>query len=261
MPSPFPGMDPYLEDAAYWSGFHTRFIVAVSAAISHALPKGYYAEVEQHVWLQRDDPDDRIPFAVPDGYVAHLNGDGGTVVATLATTAAGTEVTLAKPAKRKGSKFVQIVDTPGNRVITVIELLSPSNKEPGDDRESYLHKRSDYLSTGTNLVEIDLLRDGDRMPFGRPKPPPADYCALVSRADRFPKALAWAWTVRDPLPTLPVPLKPADGEIALGLRECLDRAYDDAGYRTRIDYADAPAVPLRKPDAEWVADLFKKPKA
>lgn len=260
MPSPFPGMDPYLEHPAYWSGFHATFIIYLRSALTRVLPPGYYADVEQHVWLQGTDPDERESFAYPDGYIASRDGDrasGNGTVATLPATTANTEVTLPKPAKRKGSKFVQIVDQPGNRVVTVIEVLSPANKE-GDDRDAYLRKRTDYLATGTNLVEIDLLFDGERLPMGKPKPPRADYYALVSRADRFPKASVWAFTVRDPLPNLPIPLKPADGEVVLDLRSCLDRAYDDAGYQTRIEYANPPAVSLRADDAEWAAELLKK---
>jgi hypothetical protein len=255
MPSPFPGMDPYLEDPAYRSGFHTRYVVALSAALTRVLPAGYYADVEQHVGPEGDGPDDREPFAVPDASVARdgASRSGGTAaVATVPTT----EVTLPKPAKRKGPKFVRIAGQPGNRVVRVIEVLSPSNKDAGEDRDNDLRKRDDYLLSGTNLVEIDLLRDGERVPFGRPKPPPADYYVLISRADRFPMASVWAATVRDPLPVLPVPLKPEHGEVPPALRECLDRAYDDAGYDTRIDYSAPPAVPLRKPDAEWAAELL-----
>ncbi|VTT96965.1 Uncharacterized protein OS=Rivularia sp. PCC 7116 GN=Riv7116_3947 PE=4 SV=1: DUF4058 [Gemmataceae bacterium] len=259
MPSPFPGMDPYLEDPAFWSGFHTRYVVALSASLTRVLPKGYYAEVEQHVWLQGDDPDEREPFAVPYGYVAATHGTSGAGhgAGVATATVPSAEVTLPKTVKHKGAKFIKVVDKPGNRVVTVVELLSPSNKAAGDDREGYLQKRNEYLLTGTNLVEIDLLREGERLPFGRPKPPPADYYALVSRADRFPKAAVWAFGVRDPLPILPVPLKPADGEVPLDLRAGLDRTYDDAGYRDRIDYSKPPADVLRKPDAEWAAEWLK----
>lgn len=259
MPSPFPGMDPYLEDPGYWSGFHTRFVVALGARLMHELPAGYYAEVEHHVWLRADGIDDRIPFAVPDAFVATTGGTPGRGEGTgSASTLALVEVTLPKPARRKGPKYVAIHDKKGNRVVTVVEVLSPSNKQRGEDRDDYLAKRAAYLESGTNLVEIDLLRDGERLPFGRPKPPPADYYALVSRADRFPKASVCAWTVRDPLPVLPVPLEPADGEIPLDLRWALDRAYEDAGYESRLDYTAPPVESLRALDAAWAADLLKK---
>jgi len=252
-------MDPYLEDPAYWSGLHTAFMVFLRGSLKRGLPKGYYADVEQHVWLQGDDPDDREPFAVPDAHLAIRPGakpkTGG--VATLSATTPNTEVTLPKPVRKKGNKFIRIVDQPGNRVITVIELLSPSNKGAGSDREAYLSKRNDYLLTGTNLVEIDLLRDGDRIPFGRPKPTPADYYCLVSRADQFPRASVWAFTVRDPLPVLPIPLKPENGAVPLDLRPSLDHAYDDADYDDRIDYTKPPTVALRTADAEWAAELLK----
>ncbi len=257
MPSPFPGMDPYLEDPAYWSGFHTRFVVVLGAGLTRALPPGYYSEVEQHVWLRADDGEDRVPFAVPDGFVAESGAGGGRGVAALTATTPQAEVTLPKPARRKSPRYVAVVDRKGYRVVTVVEVLSPSNKARGEDRDDYLAERTEYLSAGTSLVELDLLRDGDRLPFGRPKPPAADYYALVSRAERFPKADVWAWTVRDPLPVLPVPLKAADGEVLLDLRPCLDRAYDDAGYATRIDYAAEPAYRLRGPDAAWAADLLQ----
>lgn len=257
MPSPFPGMDPWLEDPEYWSGFHTTFMVHVRAAITHVLPAGYFAEVEQYVWLQGEDPEHREPFAVPDSHVAH-RGNGVTAVATKVASDPSTEVTLPRSGKRKGRKFVQIVDRRGHRIVTVIELLTPSNKDPGPDRNAYLAKRDEYLASGTNLIEIDLLREGDRHPFGRPKPPPADYYALVCWADRFPKASVWAFTVRDPMPVLPIPLKRADGEVALDLRACLDRTFEDAGYETRLNYGELPSVRLRTPDAEWAAELLKK---
>jgi hypothetical protein len=252
-------MDPHLENPAYWSGFHTRFIVALAGGIVRALPKGYIADVEQYVWLE-DDEEDREPFAVPDVFVATGGKGKGDGTAVLKPTKPRTEVTLPKPPKRTGRKYVKIVDQPGNRVVTVIEVLSPANKDPGDERDAYLFKRREYLAAGTNLVEIDLLRGGDRMPFGKPKPPDADFYCLVCRANRLGKAHVWTFTVRDEMPVLPIPLKPADGEIALSLRECLDRTYDDAGYANRIDYAQPPAYPLRAPDAEWAAKHLSAPR-
>ena len=254
MPSPFPGMDPYLEGSVYWAGFRARFIVAMSDAITGQLPPGYYAEVEQHVWLEDEAGDDRHPFAIPDTYLADNGQGGGTAVASRKKNKAAPalEVTLPK-LKKRPHKYVKILDKANSRVVTVIELLSPSNKS-GEDRNNYLQKRAEFFAAKVNLVEVDLLRDGERMPFGKPKPPPADFYALVCRGERHPKASVWAWTVRDPLPVLPIPLKLADGDIELDLKPCLDRAYDGAGYRTRIRYDRPPESPLRVADAEWIAE-------
>lgn len=265
MPSPFPGMDPYLEGSVYWAGFHTRFVVAISDAIVAQLPAGYYAEVEQHVWLEDEAGDDRYPFARPDTYVGDDESDGGTAIVTRKKkkkeVTPALEVTLPKLLKRP-HKYVKIVDKDDNRVVTVLELLSPSNKS-GEDRDKYLQKRSEIFAVKVNLVELDLLRDGDRMPFGKPKPPAADYYALVCRGGQHPKASVWGWTVRDPFPLLPVPLKTADGDIELDLKPCFDRTYDGAGYRTRIRYDQPPESPLRVADAKWATEngITTKPAA
>jgi len=257
MPSPFPGMDPYLESPAFWRGFHSRFLVAISDALTEVLPQGYYAEIEQHVWLEGEDSDERISFAYPDAYVA-TDGNGGVSAAISVATAPTSEVTFAKPTKKKSAKFLSITDAAKNRIVTVIELLSPANKSAGEGRESYLAKRNEYILSGTHVVEIDLLRDGDRLPLGRPKLPPADYYAFVSRAEQYPRVAVWAFTVRDLLPILPIPLKPEHGDIPLSLKVCLDTVYERTGYRNRIDYAASPESPLRKLDAAWAAELISK---
>ena len=259
MPSPFPGMDPYLESPTYWRGFHSRFLVAISDILMEELPPGYYAEIEQHVWLEGDDLDERISFAYPDAYVAGGDRSGGSSALAIFATAPTSEVTFTKPSKKKTAKYLSITDAAKNRVITVIELLSPVNKTSGPGRENYLGKRNEYILSGTHLVKIDLLRDGDRLPLGRPKLPQADYYACVSRAEQYPRVAVWAFTVRDPLPVLPIPLKPEHGDVPLSLGACLDTVYGRTGYRNRIDYSSPPDPPLRAPDAAWAAKLFEKP--
>ena len=256
MPSPFPGMDPYLEDPAYWSGFHTTFNIYIRSAISLLLPEGYFADVEQVVWLEDVADDEREPFAIPDAFIAE-SGPGAVAVAKRKATRATAQVTLPKLLPKRAPKHVQIVDKVGNKIITVIELLSPSNKESGTERDAFLYKRKEYLRAGTNLVEIDLLRDGERLPLGKPKPPQADYYAIISEAKQYPRAAVWAWTVRDELPVLPIPLKPEHGAVLLELRTCLDRVYEDAMYEKRLNYASSPYLPLRKHDAEWAAEHVK----
>ncbi len=259
MPSPFPGMDPYLEDPAFWRGFHTTFLVYLRKGLKSRLPKGYYADVEQHIWLEGEEPDERVAFAYPDAFVSTVEKPRGSRgrVALLTATAATAEMTFSKSMKKKSTKYVKIVDSRDNRIVTVVELLSPSNKSAGSDRRNYLAKRDEYILSGTNLVEIDLLRDGARLPMGRSRLPHADYYALVSRAADFPRVELWAFTVRDAMPVLPIPLKPEHGDVPVSLRDCLDGAYEDADYDDRIDYAAPPHSPLRSPDAIWATKMMK----
>jgi hypothetical protein len=248
-------MDPYLESPVYWGGFHAKLIAALSTALNGTLPAGYYAEIDEHVWLQADAPDDRRLLGKPDTFVTAANG-----------TAAGGRVALAEPTahvtlprgRRKAQKYVKIVGPDRATVVTVIEVLSPSNKETGPDRVKYLGKRDEYFGAATNLVEIDLLRDGERMPMGKPSPPGADYYIFVLRGACYPEADVWGFTVRNPVPSIPVPLKQKDGSVPAHLQRLLDEIYDTSRYAARIDYAQPPVPALREPDAEWAADLTKK---
>eukprot|EP01137_Pigoraptor_chileana_P026724 Opistho-2@8444 len=219
MPSPFPGMDPYLEDPDLWPDVHGTLLPLIRGQITAALPPGYVAKIDQHVWLSAEEPGETAVLGRPDVFVAEGEGTGATLPASAVTTGPTEYVKLAPLKRRRGARFVQIVDKRRRRVVTVVELLSPSNKEYGtEDRARYLEKRTEYLGTGTSLVEIDLLRVGDRVPMGRPKGFPADYYLLVSRASEFPKAAIWGFTVRDPIPVLPVPLKTGDPDVTIDLR-------------------------------------------
>ncbi len=141
-------------------------------------------------------------------------------------------------------------------MLAAIELLSPSNKEAGEHRNEYLRKRREYLGS-VDLLEIDLLRAGDRVPTGRPHHPPCDYLMTLCRAEAFPQIELWAVGVRDTLPTLPVPIQ-GHPNCPLDLRQCLDRVYDDSRAALGIDYEAPPEYPLHRADAEWAAELLKK---
>jgi hypothetical protein len=160
-------MDPYLE-GALWAGTHGSLIYTIRAALTHSLPAGYYAEMDQYVWLQTDEGEvDRL--GKPDTFVANGSGVANTRTPGALLVAEPTaHTTLASPKKKKGNRYIRIMDQLDNHVITVIEVLSPSNKKPGEDRDSYIAKRKEYLATGTSLVELDLLRSGDRIPLGKP---------------------------------------------------------------------------------------------
>lgn len=254
MPSPFPGMDPYLEEPDLWPEFD--LIVAMRARLKKTLPKHYAAFVDRYVWLHEPDADTRKRLAKPDVGIRERRRTepaGGSVATLDAPAFAALPVV-----RQEGERYIRIIDRHSRRIVTVIELLSPANKEAGKDRDAYLVKRNEFLAKGTNVVEIDLLRAGQRLPMGKPAPPKADYYVMVARSVDFPRTAIWPFSVRDPLPTIPVPLNPEDKPASLPLKSCFDRAYEAGGYGEEIDYGEPSMPPLRGSDAVWARDLLRK---
>jgi hypothetical protein len=258
MPSPFPGMDPYLEDPGFWQGFHTSMQSAMRAQLTPQLPPGFYADIEQHVWFREDGPREGLTLARPDLYV--LEGPTGKArrptgggVAVAEPTARLTQPSLVREV---GRHAIRIREGRGGRVVTAIELLSPSNKESGGELERYVLKRSEFLANNTSLVEIDLLRRGQRLPFV--DVPDGDYYIYVTDAAWYSEVSVWAFTVRNPIPPVPVPLPHPHPPVSLSLRPCIDRVYKEADYGPQIAYGQPTKPALRPADAEWAADLLKK---
>ena len=153
--------------------------------------------------------------------------------------------------------FVEVRDRRSRELVTVIELLSPSNKRPGPDREQYLAKRATILGAGVHFVEIDLLRVGSPLPpADRPR---SDYAVMVSRVDQRPVADYWPVDLRDRLPIIPVPLRPNDPEARIDLQDVLDRIYDAAGYEDYI-YTSRPDPELDDDDRDWAEALIANPR-
>jgi hypothetical protein len=253
MKSPFPGMDPYLEDPNLWPDVHLTLIIAMKAMLNASMPPGYAASADRYVWIHEPEACERTRAIRPDVDIVkeRETATAGTVTAITAPC------TVVLPVvQREGEKYLKIVDTRSKLLITVIELLSPANKRPGPDREAYLTKRIEYLAAGVNVVEIDLLRGGLRLPIEGRLPPPNDYYALVCRARQMPNAGIWPFGVRDSLPTIPVPLLPADGNVSLDLRRCLDRAWEESRFQEKINYQQSPSPPLSADDSEWARKLL-----
>jgi hypothetical protein len=227
-------------------------IAAMRALLNEKLPPRYGAFGDRYVWLHEPDAATRVRLGKPDVFIVDRKDLPSATVAKMLPPLIVTLPVI----RRQGTRYLKIIDRHSRHIVTVIELLSPSNKDPGEDREAYINKRNDYLASGTNLVEIDLLRSGPRMPVGEPEPPPADYFVFVCPANDLPKAGIWSFSVRDPLPDIPVPLNPGETPIVLALRACLDRAYDEGRYTLEIDYAKPPSPPLAEPDATWAHELL-----
>lgn len=249
MPSPFPGMDPYLE-SWIWADFHGNMMYAMRAQLNGKLPRRYIANTELYVWRE-DPPHDRLMLGGPDIHVAERRPTDSTANAVSVVPA---PVTTVLPGVEGKQRYLRIVDGVERRIVTVIEILSPSNK--GAHREAYRFKREEYIASGVNLLEIDLLRSGVRPPLGDPAPLVGDYYLLVSRAEERPLLRIWPIAVRDELPPVPVPLDPGEPEVLLDVRDAMGRVYDDGRYAEQLDYSKPPAPPLREPDATWARDLL-----
>lgn len=248
MPSPFPGMNPYLEQSHIWRDFHNSFLVTLRATLLPQLSDRYLIEYEESLYIDPTGDEPQL-FAVADTAVADTDdGEGaGSVGTAAAVVTAPVTVTVPGVAKKKSRRLV-IRDSKSQEVITVIESLSPSNKTAGPDRDKYLEKRGEILTSAAHFVELDLLRGGKRMPI-RPQQD-CDYYAMVSRSWQRPEVGLWPIKLRDPLPTIPIPLRRGEPEPLIELKPVLDRTYDDAGYARRI-YRTPPEPSLSPADVEW----------
>ena len=254
MPSLFPGMDPFLEHQVSHE-FHQLFTVGIAEVLVPALRPRYVARIEERVYLQYEPRESSGPVR-PDVTVLRETSPerggprGGTAVLTEPLL-----IPLPMPEEVKEA-YLEVWLRETHEVIAVIEVLSPSNKRAGSEgQREYLAKREAVLRSRTHLVEIDLLRGGDRMPTAKPLPP-CDYVALVSRGNRRPMASVWAFTLRHRLPVIPIPLAGQDPDVPLDLQEVFNRVYDRAGYDYSIDYATPLELPLAAADQEWAAELI-----
>jgi hypothetical protein len=254
-------MDPFIEGQE-WEDFHHGIISALQEALVPRVRPHYVVRVEKRVYLEHT-PEEQAEFVRSDDLVLEHDqrpmlapGGGGTATA-LAD--APIEITLPMPEERREA-FLSILTRDKMEVVTLIEVLSPSNKRPGGDgRREYLDKREAVLCSRTHLIEIDLLRAGARLPTIEALPP-ADYFAFVCRKPRRPKAALHRWTLRDRLPTIGVPLLGEDPDVALDLQVAFEAAYDRAGYDYSLDYRRPIEPPLSEADAAWVQERLAEAK-
>lgn len=257
MPSPFPGMNPYLERAAVWSSFHLQFLATAIPQLVARVRPDYVVTVGTRMYIHEPPAEDRRLVGLADIGVYDPPAPAGPVAGAVAT-AAPVYVNLPDGGFVERTRYLEIRDRDGFGLVTVVELLSPSNKYAGDDHEQYLRKRVEVIRSRTHLVEIDLLRGGGRMPMDAP--PECDYCAVVSRAGERPRAGVWPWRLRDPLPPVPIPLREPDQDVELDLKAVIDQVYDLGGYERYI-YRGRPEPRLSPEDAAWAAQFVPQPPA
>jgi hypothetical protein len=260
MAGPFPGVDPYIENPAYWRGFHNGLITFITAALNAILPTGFAANYEERVYII---PPERSIY--PDVLVLQRPADALPASNTTAGAEAGAPhgILTAYPEEmREGFVEVRSADD-WDHIITVIEVLSPANKVAGSvGRDEYQQKQSALLRSDTHLLEIDLLRRGMHTvaaPLERLRQyAPWDGLICLHRATARYHYEYRLSQLREPLPTVRVPLTPEIPDVLLDLQMIYDRVYDAGPYRRRVDYSSAPPVTLDEAEAEWASTLLRE---
>jgi hypothetical protein len=247
MPSPLPGMNPFLESNELWSEFHSRMIVAIADALSETLSQDYRVAVEKRVYLSQGE--ETILIGIPDVSIT----DAPQLAAGSVAVAVEPVVVEIPLAEEVTERYLEIKEVATGRVVTVIELLSPKNKRSGEGRDAYLQKRQRIMMSQTHLVEIDLLRSGVSLPMvGGSK---SDYRILISQSSRRPKADLYAFGLRQQIPSISVPLVERSS-VLLDLQLLLHQIYDRARFQMAIDYQKIPPPQLSETDQVWVLNLL-----
>ena len=265
MPSPFPGMDPYIEDKRWWEVFRARFIAGMMDALNSQLSPKYVASSEQRLYIEEHHrairPDVSV-IAIPQ---SDVRGSGLAVAEAVdaeTDTEEVWEVEYLLP--NVIERFVKIlVAGDESRVIAVIELLSPANKSASSSgREAYLAKQDEVLSSDTHLAEIDLLREGlptvaalpDKLlHHGR-----CDHLVCLTPGRNSDRRIQTVWPIqlRKKLPRVRIPLGPGEPPVPLDLQAVFDEVYEKAAFAKRIDYQVPPAAPTTRVDADWIEEVL-----
>jgi hypothetical protein len=262
MPSPFPGMDPFLEDPALFPDLHDSLIYCLREALNAQLPPPYFAAIAARVWVEasqrRIGPDVNVLREEQTGNGAATSSAGGVAVATA-------PVVVHVPQEEVREPFLEIhADPGGQRLVTTMEVLSLANKTPSSHgRQPYLGKQQEVLNSQVNLVEIDLLRGGVHstavpLEFARAQAGQFDYHVCGHRFDQREDYFVYPVILAQRLPAITVPLLPEDAPVRIELQPLLDRCYDTGLYRRRVPYdRPVPPPPLRPEQAAWVEQVLR----
>ncbi len=259
MRSPFPGMDPYLENSELWSEVHSRLIVAIADDLTDHLSEKYRVAIEKRTYFSGGDfsgGDDSLLVGIPDVAVVAKRTEENPSAAT-ATLTLPEPITVTVPmVEEVQERYLEIRDVAAGEVITAIELLSPTNKRTGEGRQAYQRKRNRVLASLTHLVEIDLLRGGQPLPIvGTTQ---SDYRILVSRSNLRPAAQLYTFNLHQAIPRFLLPLTPTDQEPMVDLQTILGKVYERGRYHLAIDYSQPAQLPLSAADTAWAKTLLRE---
>lgn len=260
--NPFPGVNPFVEEEAYWSDFHGTFLTFLKTSLLALLPDTYDVRVEEHIVTSEIGEDALITRRRPRRSDVAIVERGD---ASEAFPSATSHVAVADPVAVADVVELELVDFEQDRVhslairrigddelITSIELLSPANKV-GDGYDDFAAKRRELFAAGINTVDLDLLRRGQRLAFNSPLPT-GDFYAFVATPARSRRAACYRWTLRDRLPAIRIPLAAGDPDLVVDLVKPYDDAFTLGGYPRRLRYA-RPLAGVDAATAAWARSL------
>ena len=252
--SPFPGMDPFLEEPSLWGSVHTRLMNSISDPLAELVSPDFYVDIQQHVTILHPEAE-AIRHIIPDVYV--VEQPPGAQQQTR-TSALITQPMLVEPLEplEIHERFLAVRDRRSREVVTIIEVLSTWNKAAGQERwDAFQAKRRQVMASHTHWIEIDLLRAGRRPAEVAGK---SDYYALLKRGGTPGPYEVWHFDLRDKLPTIAVPLHESYEDVPLDLGAVLEDVYRRAHYAESIDYtSEIPSPRLRPADRQWVSEQIR----
>lgn len=257
MPTPFPGMDPYLERRGLWEEVHPALIIELQQLLTPLVRPRYRVAVERRAYLALLAPDELV--GRPDVSLAGTQQEPATTMVSTAPAASSPLIADLPMPEEVVERYLELRDVVTGEVITVIEILSRTNKLNHDGRRAYEEKRFKVLGSRTHLVEIDLLRAGEPMAMRvQGDGHRGDYRILVSRAYHRPRADVYVLGLCQPIPAFPVPLRRGETDVVVDLNTLLHELYDRAGYDLAIDYRLEADPPLEGDDAAWADALLRQ---
>lgn len=265
MKSPFPGIDPFIEACGLWRDFHDRLIGDIEQALAGRMPEQYFMRLGARTYLVGDEKP-VAKSALPPALAAARtkarpkgkSGKSGSAARGKPADEAPIQMLAPLQIEEKEISIEIHQARPERRLVTVIEILSPANKQPDSPGwEEYLNKRQAFLNGAANFVEIDLLRGGKRMPMRQPWPDSPGYL-LVARRSQAPRCSVWKAHAVRPLPQISIPLDYGDIDVEIDLQPMIDSIYERTGLASLIDYKRAVSPSLSAAEKKLLAKAPKR---
>jgi hypothetical protein len=218
-------MDPYLETPSLWPAFHHQFVAGLYQLLLPDLVDRYRARISQRAYV--------------------------------------TEVALFTSVVRDqhAEEVIEIRQRGDGRLVTLIDAVSPANKLTMEGRQAYLNRRADAKAGGANLVEIDLVLQGEPLlDYSREGLPEWNYAVTVTRAAQPERYEIYTSTLQKRLPRFRLPLASDDRDAVRDLQSAFTRCYDQGGFGGQIDYHQDPAMTLTVADRQWLDELLRQAK-